>query len=80
MTCNHANYNHYFERCDDCGWEWPAYDLTDADRASAKRLAASATMPRIIEWMAGWTTAHNDPRQAQQLAIGRYALELPENS
>lgn len=56
------------------------YVLTEADIDSATGLFAVATIPSIIEWMNTWRTANNDPRQAQQLAIGEYALSLQVES
>lgn len=55
------------------------YELTEEDIASATRLVESTTYPGIVMWRATWLHVDDDnPRkhmQAQQLAIGDYALK-----
>lgn len=52
------------------------YELTEENRASAHRVAKSVTRPGLIEALAGWKTADNDPRQAEQVAIFEYAIRV----
>lgn len=70
MSCDHSNYDEYFESCSDCKM---TREQIIAEKA--ERLIDCMTLPAIIDHRDIWASAPDGDMKDFQLAIADYAIQ-----
>lgn len=70
MSCDHSNYDEYFESCSDC-----RMNREQIIAEKAERLIESVTLPRLIKHRDIWAGAPDSDTKDFQLAIADYAIQ-----